>query len=226
MHSTRFVILACLFTASLLISNTIAGKIALYPFGLVESVATILFPISYIFGDVLTEVYGYRKSRIVIWSAFAALACMSLFYWLALIMPSADFWHDQASFAAVLGSTPRIALASMCAFLVGEFSNAYVLSRMKVLSGGTHLWMRTIGSTVVGEGVDTVVFNVAAFAFVFSWGELASICMSSYVLKVMYEVLATPITYRVVAYLKRVEGVDVFDTGISYNPFKNSATHF
>lgn len=219
MHSTRFVVLACLFTASLLISNTIAGKIALYPFGLFESVATILFPVSYIFGDVLVEVYGYRASRVVIWSGFAALFLMSFVYWCAIIMPSAPFWEGQVSFAEVLGSTPRIALASMAAFLCGEFSNAYVLSRMKVWSMGKRLWQRTIGSTLLGEGVDTIVFNCAAFAFVFPWHELVLIMCASYVLKVCYEILATPITYRIVAYLKRVEGVDVYDRGISYRPF-------
>lgn len=219
MHSTRFVVLACLFTASLLISNTIAGKIAMYPFGLVESVATILFPVTYIFGDVLTEVYGYRTSRIVIWSAFGALCCMSVVYWLAIRMPAADFWGDQAAFSAILGSAPRIALASMLAFLAGEFSNAYILSRMKVWSAGRHLYQRTIGSTLVGEGVDTVLFNMLAFAFVFAWSDLMHIIFASYVLKVSYEILATPLTYAVVGYLKKKEGIDVYDKNISYNPF-------
>lgn len=219
MHSTRFVFIACLFTATLLISNTIASKIAIFPFGLVESVATILFPVTYIFGDILTEVYGYKKSRIVIWSAFACLLVMSLFYWLAQLMPAADFWTEQAAFDTILGAAPRIALASMFAFLVGEFTNAYILSRMKVRSAGKHLYQRTIGSTLVGQGVDTVLFNIAAFAFVFSWSEIWVICLSGYILKVGIEILCTPITYKIIAYLKQKEGVDVYDKGISYNPF-------
>lgn len=191
----------------------------MFPFGLVESVATILFPVAYIFGDILTEVYGYRTSRIVIWSAFASLIFMSIVYYLAILMPSADFWGDQEKFATILGSTPRIALASALAFLVGEFTNAYILSRMKVWSAGKHLYQRTIGSSLVGQGVDTVLFNVVAFAFVFSWSELGTIILSGYVLKVSYEILATPLTYKIVAYLKKAESRDVYDKNISYNPF-------
>jgi queuosine precursor transporter len=220
MHSTRFVFIACLFTATLLISNTVASKIALYPFGLVESAATILFPLTYIFGDILTEVYGYKKSRIVIWSAFACLLLMSAAYWLAQLMPAADFWDQQPAFDTILGAAPRIALASMFAFLIGEFTNAYIMSRMKVRSAGKHLYQRTIGSTLVGQGVDTVLFNVAAFAFVFSWSEILAICISGYILKVGVEVLFTPVTYKIVAYLKEKEGVDAYDTDISYSPFR------
>jgi queuosine precursor transporter len=220
MHSTRFVFIACLFTATLLISNTVASKIAVYPFGLVESVATLLFPVAYILGDILTEVYGYRTSRIVIWSAFACLLLMSVFYYLAQLMPAADFWTDGAAFTTVLGSTPRIAAASMLAFLVGEFSNSYILSRMKVWSNGTQLYQRTIGSTLVGQGIDTALFNLIAFAFVFSWREIATICLSGYILKVAFEIAATPLTYKTVAYLKQKEGIDTYDTNISYNPFR------
>jgi queuosine precursor transporter len=212
MHTTPFLVLACFFTAALLISNTIASKIAVFPFGLVESVATILFPVTYILGDVITEVYGYRKSRMVIFIAFGALVLMSLFYWLAQIMPAADFWTDQASFDVILGAAPRIAIASALAFLAGELLNAFVLSRMKVLTSGKWLWMRTIGSTILGQAVDTVLFTVIAFAFVLSWGDILSICISAYVLKVSFEILATPATYALIGYLKKKEKIDTFDT--------------
>lgn len=217
-YSLYFLGITVLFVATLLISNTVAVKIVGFgPFA--ESGATILFPIVYIFGDVLTEVYGFRASRVVVWAGFFALALMSLCYTVVQYLPAASFWGDQISYDAILGAAPRIALASMCAYLFGEFSNAYVLSRMKVRMAGKYLWQRTIGSTLIGQGVDTVIFNCIAFAFVFSWTEIGWIILTGYVLKVAYEILATPITYRVIAFLKRVEGVDVYDQNISYSPF-------
>ncbi len=217
-YSIYFLSITVLFVVTLLISNTVAVKIVGFgPFA--ESGATILFPIVYIFGDVLTEVYGFRASRIVVWSGFFALMLMSLAYTIVQYLPPASFWVDQGAYDVILGAAPRIAIASMCAYLFGEFTNAYILSRMKVRTEGARLWQRTIGSTLVGQGVDTVIFNCIAFAFVFSWYELATVIVTGYVLKVGYEILATPLTYRVIAYLKKVEGVDVYDRGISYNPF-------
>lgn len=217
-YSIYFLGITVLFVVTLLISNTVAVKIVGFgPFA--ESGATILFPIVYIFGDVLTEVYGFRASRVVVWSGFFALVLMSLAYTIVQYLPPASFWADQGAYDVILGAAPRIATASMCAYLFGEFANAYMLSRMKVRTEGARLWQRTIGSTLVGQGVDTVIFNCIAFAFVFSWYELAVVIVTGYVLKVAYEILATPLTYKVIAYLKKVEGVDVYDRGISYNPF-------
>jgi queuosine precursor transporter len=206
-----------LFVAVLMISNTTAGKlIEVGPF--IVSAAIVIFPISYIFGDILTEVYGYKASRKVVWSGFAALILMSFFYWVILALPAASFWQNQSAFEAVLGAVPRITIASMIAYFCGEFVNSYVLSRMKVWMEGKRLWMRTIGSTVVGEGVDSIVFFTIAFIGTMPFAALVTIILSSYFLKVVYEVIATPFTYKIVAFLKRKEGIDVYDRGISYNP--------
>lgn len=207
------------FVAMLLIANTIAVKVVqigefVLPAGI------ICFPVAYIFGDVLTEVYGYEKTRRIIWIGFACLGIMSLFYYIATILSPASFWEDQAAFERLFGFAPRIAAASFAAYLVGSFLNAFVMSRMKVWTGGRHLWMRTIGSTIVGEGIDSVVFNVAAFAGVFQLHQVFYIALSGFVLKTLYEIAATPVTYVLVGQLKRIEGVDQYDRGISYNPFR------
>ena len=170
--------------------------------------------------DVLTEVYGYAKARSVIWWGFLVLALTSLLFYIAVALPPAAFYEDQPAFARLFGFVPRIALASLAAYLVGSFLNAYVMSQMKVKTGGKHLWTRTIGSTIVGEGVDSVIFNFVAFLGVFPFRELVFIALSGFVLKTAYEVLATPLTYAVVNKMKRIEGVDAFDRGIDYNPFK------
>lgn len=218
MNSKYFLYIAILFVAVLMISNTIAVKlIALGPF--VFNGAIFVFPISYIFGDVLTEVYGYQASRRIIWSGFGALILMSLCYYIAQVLPHPAFWDGQSSFERILGAVPRIVLGSIIAYFAGEFSNSYVLSRMKVWSNGKHLWMRTIGSTIVGEGVDTVIFSVIAFAGTLSSGALVTLILSGYIFKTLYEVVATPLTYLIVNKLKRAEGIDVYDKGISYNPF-------
>lgn len=217
-HSKYLIYIAVLFVATLMVSNTTAGKlVALGPF--VVSGAIIIFPISYIFGDVLTEVYGYKASRKVVWSGFAALIFMSLSYWLVQALPAASFWDGQEAYAKILGSVPRITIASMIAYFCGEFANSYVLSRMKVWMEGRQLWARTIGSTIIGEAVDSVVFFSIAFVGVLTSSALLTVIVSSYILKVAYEVIATPFTYKVVAWLKRKEGVDMYDRDISYNPF-------
>lgn len=219
--SKYFLYIAILFVAVLMISNTTATK--LVEFGsFIVSGAIIIFPISYIFGDILTEVYGYRASRKIIWSGFAAIILMSLSYWIVQILPPAGFWQNQGAYEAILGGVPRIVLASMLAYFCGEFSNSYVLSRMKVWMQGKHLWMRTIGSTVVGEGVDSIIFVFVAFYGTMSLGDLLTVIGSIYFLKVVYEILATPFTYIIVNKLKRAEGIDVYDKGISYNPFRFS----
>lgn len=207
-----------LFVATLMISNTVAVKLVqLGPF--VFAGAIFIFPLTYIFGDILTEVYGYRASRKIIWSGLAALVLMSVCYLMVQYLPAASFWQGQSAYENILGFVPRIAAASILAFFVGEFCNSYVLSRMKVWMDGRALWMRTIGSTIVGEGVDTVVFVLVAFGGVLPLAALWTIIWSGYLFKVGYEVVATPVTYVVVRWLKRAEGVDVYDRGIDYNPF-------
>lgn len=209
---------AIAFVATLLISNTVAVKLVSFgPF--VFAGAIFIFPLTYIFGDILTEVYGYRASRKVIWSGLAALVLMSASYVMVQYLPPASFWDGQKAYESILGFVPRIAAASIIAFFVGEFCNSYVLSRMKVWMQGKALWMRTIGSTVVGEGVDTVIFVFIAFGGVVPFATLWTIIWSGYLFKVAYEVIATPLTYVIVRRLKRAEGVDVYDRSISYNPF-------
>lgn len=217
-----FLWIAIAFVAVLLVSNTAAVKlIQLGPF--VISGAIIIFPISYIFGDILTEVYGYRASRKIIWAGFGAQIFMVAAYTAIQHLPAAGFWQGQQAFETILGSVPRIVAASIIAYFVGEFANSFVLSRMKVMMSGRRLWMRTIGSTIVGEGVDSVIFAAVAFAGIVPLGALLTIIGSGYLLKVVYEVIATPITYWIVRRLKLAEGVDVYDRGISYSPFRIEA---
>lgn len=221
--SKFFLFIGILFVAVLMISNTVAVKLVqIGPF--IFAGAIFIFPISYIFGDILTEVYGYKATRKIIWSGFAAQTLMVLGYWLVQSLPYPPFWQNQEAYELILGAVPRIVIASMIAYFVGEFSNSFVLSRMKVWMQGRRLWMRTIGSTIVGEGVDTVLFAVIAFAGTLPLGGLITLIVSGYLAKVAYEIIATPITYMIVNKLKRAEGIDVYDRGISYNPFHLSET--
>lgn len=213
-----FIYVAIVFVAVLMVSNTVAVKlIQLGPF--VFAGAILIFPVTYIFGDILTEVYGYRATRKIIWSAIAALVFMSVGYALVQYLPAAAFWTNQEAYESILGFVPRIVLASILALFAGEFCNSYVLSRMKVWMNGRSLWMRTVGSTIVGEGVDTVVFVLIAFAGTVPAAALFTIMWSGYLFKVAYEVIATPATYAIVNWLKRAEGLDVYDRGVDYNPF-------
>ncbi len=210
--------IAIAFVVVLTISNTVASKIIMMgPF--VFSGAIFLFPISYIFGDVLTEVYGYAASRKVIWSGFAAMLFMSFSYWFVSTLPAAPFWPGQAAYDTILGVVPRIALASVIGFFVGEFANSFVLSKMKIMTQGRWLWTRTIGSTIVGEGLDTLFFATIAFYGTLPAAALVTLVWSSYLVKVLYETVATPITYAIVGFLKRAEHQDVYDFGVNYNPF-------
>lgn len=216
--SKYFLYIAIAFVALLMISNTVAVKlIGIGPF--VFTGAIFIFPLTYIFGDILTEVYGYRATRKIIWSAFGALIVMSLAYLFVQWLPAASFWGGQEAYATILGFVPRIVAGSIIAFFIGEFCNSFVLSRMKVWMNGKHLWMRTIGSTIVGEGVDTIVFVLIAFYGTLPLAALFTIIWSGYLFKVGYEVIATPITYLIVGWLKKTEGIDVYDRGINYNPF-------
>ncbi|MGE0614922.1 MAG: queuosine precursor transporter [Bacteriovoracia bacterium] len=179
----------------------------------------LFFPISYFFGDILTEVYGYARARKVVWAGFGALAFASGMSWLVLNVPADPVWPNQGALETVFGATPRIVVASMIAYFLGEFCNSYTLAKMKVWSKGKALWQRTIGSTVVGEMVDSLVFYPLAFLGIWSVEQVFQVLIGNYFLKVLWEVLATPVTYRVVAFLKRAENEDYFDTKTKFTPF-------
>jgi len=216
-----FPLIMALFVTILMVSNTVAVKIThIGPFYF--DGATILFPIAYIFGDILTEVYGYKHSRIVVWTGFLACIIMSLVYWLVGILPAAEDWHYQSSYTAILGQTPRIVIASLIAYLCGEFINAYILAKMKIATKGQHLWSRIIGSTIVGQGIDTVIFVVIAFSGIIPTNLLLYMILSNYLFKTAFEVLATPLTYAAVGYIKKVESIDYYDKDTDFNPFKVS----
>jgi len=216
--SSTFLVLFALFVTCLLVSNIIAGKLILV-FGLILPSAVVLFPITYILGDVFTEVYGFRKTRIVIWSGFAANALMSAIFLVAIILPFPAFFKDQEAYAKVLGFTPRIVAASLIAYWAGEFANSITLSALKKLTKGRYLWTRTISSTVIGQGLDTAIFIGLGFAGVVPAAVLSQMMIAQYAFKVAYEVILTPVTYAVVGRVKRRERMDAFDTGIRYNPF-------
>ena len=180
----------------------------------------IFFPISYFFGDVLTEVYGYARDRRVVWSGFAALLFASIMSQVVVYLPPADFWRDrQAAVESVFGSTPRIIAASILAFWCGSFVNSFVLAKMKILTQGRWLWTRTIGSTLCGELVDTLLFTTVAFAGTLTRSELITVMTTQYVLKSGWEVLSTPLTYKLVNFLKRAEGEDYYDRDTNFTPF-------
>ena len=179
----------------------------------------LFFPISYVFGDILTEVYGYARARRVIWSGLTALVFASIMATVVVKLPPAAAWRGQEAYESIFGQTPRIVLASITAFFCGEFANSYTLAKMKIWTNGNALWSRLIGSTVVGEGVDSLIFYPAAFLFVWDTKLVVTVMTSNYVLKVLWEVIATPLTYRVVAALKRAENEDYYDRGTQFSPF-------
>ena len=226
-HFRYYDLVMAAFVAILLLSNIIgASKPSYIPmpdgsewaFG----AGVLFFPISYIIGDVLTEVYGYARARRVIWTGFAALAFMAFMAAVVVALPPADGWPGQDSYEFVFGNSWRIVLASMTAFWVGEFANSYVLARMKIATGGRHLWMRTIGSTIVGQGLDSLIFYPLAFYGLAGWppDQLMQVVLSQWVIKTAWEAALTPVTYAVVGLLKRREGVDVFDDGTDFTPFR------
>ena len=213
------------FVTVLLCSNLIgaakACEVHVFGYGYTFTAGVLFFPISYIFGDVLTEVYGYARARKVVWSGFGALLFAAFMIAVVLRFPPAPGWSGQAAIESVFGSTWRIVLASLVAYFSGEFCNSFVLAKMKILTQGRYLWTRTIGSTLVGEAVDSSVFTVVACAFgVFPWSIALSIIVANYIFKVTIEVLFTPVTYWVVNWLKRAEQVDYFDRGTDFNPFR------
>lgn len=213
------------FVTILLLSNVLgAGKVATvdlpligdWPFG----AGILFFPLSYVLGDVLTEVYGYGRARRCVWAGFAALSFMAFMSWVVVALPPAASWHGQAAYEQIFGQVPRIVFASILAFWAGEFANAYVMARMKLWTKGRHLWTRTIGSTVVGQGVDSLIFYPVAFAGLWEPSLLLTVLVTQYALKVGWEVLLTPLTYQLVGWLKRHEGVDVYDAATDFSPFR------
>ncbi len=187
--------------------------------GFAFGAGVLFFPFSYIFGDILTEVYGYSRARRVVWAGFAGLAFAAFMCWAVLAFPPAPFWNDQAALETALGSTWRIVLASLCAFWAGEFVNSYVLARIKVWMNGRKLFVRTIGSTIAGQAIDSMVFYTVAFAFIWPWQQVLLVMASNYALKVLWEVVMTPGTYLIVGWLKKAEGEDYYDRDTNFTPF-------
>jgi hypothetical protein len=214
-----FTPIAGIFVGVLLISNTVAGKFfSIGNFSFPSGV--MLFPVSYIFGDVLTEVYGYERSRRIIWTGVIAEILMALFYWLVLILPPAPFWHKQEAFSIVLGQVPRTIAATITGYFAGEFTNSFIMAKLKIFTKGRYLWVRTIGSTIAGEGIDTILFILIAFAGIMPGNELFKTIPAVYIFKVVYEILATPFTYIIVRFLKRKEGMDIYDYETNFSPFR------
>lgn len=213
-----------LFVAVLIISNIVSVKAVRLALPLTDmhlsfDGGTILFPVSYIFADILTEVYGYERSRRVIWAGFSGLVLMSITIWLVGIIPADPEWTLQPSYQNLLMTAPRIALASIIAYFVGEFSNSYILSRLKIFTKGKYLWVRTIGSTLVGQLIDSVLFVIIAFGGVWENSLVIRVLISNYIFKTMYEVIATPLTYSITHWLKNKESEDHYDYEANYNPF-------
>jgi len=213
------------FVTVLLLSNVLgAGKVAVvdlpglepWPFG----AGILFFPISYVIGDVLTEVYGYARARRCIWAGFAAMLFMAFMAWVVVALPPSATWTGQAAYEAVFGQVPRIVFASIVAFWAGEFVNSYVLARMKLWTRGRHLWSRTIGSTFAGQGIDSLIFYPLAFYGVWDDTDLFWVLLTQWGLKVGWEAVLTPVTYFVVGWLKRREGIDVYDEGTDFTPFR------
>ncbi len=213
-----FTLISMLFVSCLIISNTVATKIIVF-WGFNAPAGIILFPLSYLINDVMTEVYGFKRTKKVIWAGFICLALMSLTYEISIRLTPAPFWQDQQSFATSFSLVPRIVFAGLVAYLMGTFLNSIVMSLLKKRTQGKHLWVRTIGSTIAGEGIDSLIFYIIAFYGVFGLSDIFYIAFSSFLLKVGYEVIGTPLTYLVVNKLKKVESIDTFDYNTSYNPF-------
>ena len=216
-YSIWFLLIVMVFITCLITANIIAVKLIDLG-GLILPSGIIIFPISYIVGDILTEVYGFRRARRVIWLGFVCNVITVIAIVIAQALPSAGFWDGQAAYDRILGYTPRLLLASFVAFLVGEFANSYILSRLKVATKGKWLWLRTITSTIVGQGLDSFIFIFIAFWGTSPQAALISAMVAQWLFKVAYEAAATPLTYVVVNFIKRQEGIDTYDRDISFNP--------
>ncbi len=220
-YSSWFMIIVALFVTSLITANITAVKLVNL-FGFILPAAILIFPLSYIIGDVLTEVYGYGQARRVIWLGFFCNFITVLAIWMGQLLPAASFWDGQEAYQRILGYTPRLLLASFLAYLAGEFANSFVLAKMKIATGGRWLWMRTIGSTLVGQGLDSLVFITLAFVGTIPVSALVLTIVTQWLAKSIYEAAVTPLTYVVVKFLKRKEGSDVYDHDTRFNPFSIS----
>ena len=216
-YSIWFVFITAIFVTCLVTANIVAVKL-ISVFGLVLPAAVVIFPISYIVGDVLTEVYGYRQARRVIWLGFACNLVAVAAIRLGQVLPAASFWDGQEAYERILGYTPRLLTASFLAYLTGEFANSFVLAKMKIATKGRWLWARTIGSTLVGEGLDSLVFITLAFGGTIPVGGLVSAIVTQWLAKSVYEAAVTPLTYGVVSFLKQKERLDVYDHETRFNP--------
>jgi uncharacterized integral membrane protein (TIGR00697 family) len=218
-HFRYFDYVLAAFVAILLLSNLIgAAKLSTIG-GFTFGAGILFFPVSYVIGDVLTEVYGYANARRCIWAGFAALVFMAFMSSVVVAMPPAAGWDGQSAYESVFGQVPRIVLASMLAFWAGEFVNSFVLAKMKILTKGKHLWTRTIGSTVFGQAVDSAIFYPVAFLGVWETNAVLTVMVTNWAMKVAWEAILTPVTYAVVGWIKAREGVDVYDTGTEFSPF-------
>lgn len=207
------------FASVLILSNIASSKIAMVG-GYSFDGGTILFPLAYIFGDILTEVYGYERARRVIWTGFAMNILMVATFWIVGMLPADPTWGLQESFMSILGVVPRIVLGSLVAYLFGEFLNSYVLSKLKIRTRGKHFWARALGSTMIGQFFDTTIFLLIAFAGILPWDLIVTIWYVNYVFKIVVELVLLPLTYRVTSWLKRNESVDALDVNADYNPFQ------
>ncbi|MCQ2544184.1 MAG: queuosine precursor transporter [Lachnospiraceae bacterium] len=218
--SKLFMAIGIMYVTCLLLSNIIAGKM----WGLTENIAlpaaVILFPITYIFGDVFTEVYGFKKARFLIWLGFGCSFFAVVIYLITIALPHPSYFANQEAYAIVMGTTPRVAIASFAGYLFGEFSNSMILSKLKVVTKGKNLWIRTILSTIVGEGFDSVIFITISFWGVMDNSVVLRMILFQYLFKVCYEIIFTPVTYLVVKWIKKKENVDTFDYDVKYNVIK------
>jgi len=220
-YSFWFMVIVALFVTCLITANITAVKLVNL-FGFILPAAILIFPLSYIIGDVLTEVYGYGQARRVIWLGFSCNFITVLAIWMGQVLPAASFWDGQEAYERILGYTPRLLFASFLAYFVGEFANSFVLAKMKIATGGRWLWLRTIGSTLVGQGLDSLVFITLAFVGTIPLAALMLTIVTQWLAKSVYEAAVTPLTYVVVKFLKRKEGFDVYDHETRFNPFSIS----
>lgn len=215
-----FMCIGIIYVTCILLSNLVAGKMWAVSLNITLPAAVVLFPVTYIFGDIFTEVYGFRRARIIIWLGFGCSFFAVAVYMLTIALPHPEYWQNQEAFATVLGTTPRVALASFAGYLFGEFSNSMILSKLKVRTGGRKLWVRTILSTLVGEGFDSVIFVTISFLGTMDTKVVLQMILFQYLFKVCYEIICTPLTYAIVRFLKRKEGIDTYDYDVRYNVIK------
>ncbi|KAA3636249.1 MAG: VUT family protein [Calditrichaeota bacterium] len=212
-------LIMAIFVTVLLCSNLI-GPAKIWSFkGFSFGAGILFFPISYLFGDILTEVYGYARARKVVWAGFGALVFASIMSWVVLALPPADGWNGQAAHEAVFGTTPRIVFASITAYWIGEFSNSYILAKMKIWTKGKWLFTRTIGSTIVGTFIDSLIFYPVAFYGIWTNEQVITVLFGNYFLKVLWETIATPVTYKIINFLKQKEHIDYYDHKTNFTPF-------